>query len=302
MSDQYELIEFEDPVDSFGFAQISHAATWDKELSDSAYRTLAVYIQFAHQKRATWVKHNSVAEIRGVDWSTISRHKKELQRLGYIEVKRRWQKPSLILLKKFSSISRLQNLAQDALLERKSHEHGENTMFDEAITDEHGKNAMSEHGKNAMYEAHEHGENAMRIKNNHHDLKESKKKESLHHDDDFQNALNLLHEATGFDQKAGPSLLRLGLRDLVIQWGAAAEAGAIENDWGPGWIYNKIRDGEDPPGLQLTIESLEAEGWGRETIYQAHYEGKIYVPELESYFPYESWLVQKSHDKSPEKG
>lgn len=125
--DPNSLIEFQvnnsNSVKALGFTMTYNAVIFDPELSDGAARTLQAFYSYADGRandKAVWPSHKAIATRRGTNVRTISRHKDELARLGYIEILERRDegKTSLITLIDPCQIERLQQLANDELARR----------------------------------------------------------------------------------------------------------------------------------------------------------------------------------------
>lgn len=82
-------IEHRNPVRELGFAQIEHVITLDKNLSDGAYRTLGILHYFWQQKTSAYPSVETLADLRGVTVTTISRHLAELTDRKIISRERR---------------------------------------------------------------------------------------------------------------------------------------------------------------------------------------------------------------------
>lgn len=118
MSTQSEEFAFRNPVKQVGFAQLEHVIALDHELSDGAYRTLALYMKYAQQKDTCFPGIERIAKDRGKNVSTISRHNAELEALGYITRQRRTGTTTLTYIEDVYEIPRLKAVATDELSHR----------------------------------------------------------------------------------------------------------------------------------------------------------------------------------------
>jgi len=111
---QQELVQefqFRNPVKQLGFAQIDHAMSMDPELSDGARCTFLLYLKYAHQNPTCWPSIARIASDRRKSEGTISRHNRELVKLGYITRNRRMSLTTLTIIEDVEQIPRLQELA-----------------------------------------------------------------------------------------------------------------------------------------------------------------------------------------------
>jgi len=89
IANQAEEVKFRSPFDEAGWAMVSHLLTEDGALSDGAFRTYAVLLKFAQQKKKLWAGVDTLARLRHRNAATISRHLAELQARKLITRKRR---------------------------------------------------------------------------------------------------------------------------------------------------------------------------------------------------------------------
>jgi len=115
-----EVIRFRNPVKSLGYAQLQHAATLDPELSDGAYRTYALYLMYAQQDDNCWPGRRTMAQRRGKDDATITRHNQELEALGYITRERVFGRSSVTWIEDLEDNERLRGLSEQMLEQRKN--------------------------------------------------------------------------------------------------------------------------------------------------------------------------------------
>jgi len=112
--------EYENPAEALGFAGVYHVVTRDQELSDGAFRTFVHYLEYAQQSGTAWPAHETIMANRGISMRNLSRHKAELVKRGYIEIKHRSNKTSLIIIKSVTQNERLKSLAEQILHDRKA--------------------------------------------------------------------------------------------------------------------------------------------------------------------------------------
>lgn len=93
-----EEVSFRNPVRELGFAQIEHIIGLDVDLSDGAYRTLAILHYFWQQKKRAYPSLETLAKLRGKSQRTISEHLAELEEKGIISRARRMGTSSLTFL------------------------------------------------------------------------------------------------------------------------------------------------------------------------------------------------------------
>lgn len=74
---------------------IINAAIKDRRISDSAFRTLVLYLLFPRHGGMCGPTRTRLARIRGKDKSAITRHNAELEAAGYIKRERRIGRPSM---------------------------------------------------------------------------------------------------------------------------------------------------------------------------------------------------------------
>lgn len=98
-------------MQALGFSQIWNVAAIDKELSNGAYRLLAIYVQYAQQKGACFPSVERLANDMGVTERTIVRWNSELTKLGYITRERREHSTSITFIEDATQIKRLQEIA-----------------------------------------------------------------------------------------------------------------------------------------------------------------------------------------------
>jgi len=88
-------ISFRRAVDAEGWAKIAHHLTLDNRISDGAYRTYALLLKYAQQKKKLHGGLARLAAERGLERPTISRHIKQLVDLGLITRERRYMQSSI---------------------------------------------------------------------------------------------------------------------------------------------------------------------------------------------------------------
>jgi len=114
-------IQFRNPVKQLGFAQLEHVISKDPELSDGAKVTFLMFLSYAHQNEKCWPSIQRIAEDRNKTTTTISRHNKELERLGYITRNRRMGRSSITIIEDVEQIPRLWKRAEAELQKRNEH-------------------------------------------------------------------------------------------------------------------------------------------------------------------------------------
>jgi hypothetical protein len=82
--DDVTEVSYKNPVRELGFAQIEHIIGLDTDLSDGAYRTLAILHYFWQQKKRAYPSLATLATLRGKDEKTVRRHLAELTDKGII--------------------------------------------------------------------------------------------------------------------------------------------------------------------------------------------------------------------------
>ena len=110
---------FRNAFKQIGFAKLSHAIGLDDRLSDGAYRTLSIYLRYAHQNPSCWPSIRTIAKDRNKATCTIALHNKELETLGYITRERRTGKTTLTVIEDVEEIPHLQDIVTKQLKGRK---------------------------------------------------------------------------------------------------------------------------------------------------------------------------------------
>jgi predicted transcriptional regulator len=129
-----EKLQFENPVQDFGWAMIPHAMTRDPDLSDGAYRTYTHLLEYAQQKKKAWPGIETVAEARGKEERTITRHFLELEKFGYIKRQRRYGKTTMTWIRDAFDLSRLKEIVERTIEQTRDKifsEQDKNVLIDE---------------------------------------------------------------------------------------------------------------------------------------------------------------------------
>jgi len=82
--DDYGEVEHRSPKRRVGYAQMWHVLTWDKNLSDGAYRLYAAILKYAQQKTKCYMTVKSLSEDLCKSESVIHRRIAELVSKGLI--------------------------------------------------------------------------------------------------------------------------------------------------------------------------------------------------------------------------
>lgn len=88
-------VDFRDPIRRLGFVQLEHIIGLDIDLSDGAYRTLAILHFFSQQKDRAWPSIKLLADLRGKSQRAVTEHIAELAKKGLITRERRMSTSSM---------------------------------------------------------------------------------------------------------------------------------------------------------------------------------------------------------------
>lgn len=152
-----------DLIREVGFAQIEHVVTLDADLSDGAYRTLAILHFYWQQKSSCFPSVETLAKDRGVNRQTITRHLKELARAKFklITRSRRFNDSSMTYLEPLSK--RYREIAKKILAARADRK-AERDAEMNVSKNEHSNNGSSAHVSKMVRHTYQKS-NVTRIKN-----------------------------------------------------------------------------------------------------------------------------------------